>query len=144
MRQCFASCYIKYIFSERLHNANIQGKPWVLQDLLFDPYYRPQTKLREGYVFTGVCDSVHRGGSVYPSMHLGPPGWKTPPEWRTLPPRMESPPRMEKPPSPQVENPPPTVNVRAVRILLECILVIATLINKIGIGETPAIFIQFI
>ena len=25
-------------------------------------YYRPQTKLREGNVFTGVCDSVHRGG----------------------------------------------------------------------------------
>ena len=24
-------------------------------------YYRPQTKLWEGYVFTGVCDSVHRG-----------------------------------------------------------------------------------
>ena len=23
--------------------------------------YRPQTKLRKGYVFTGVCDSVHRG-----------------------------------------------------------------------------------
>ena len=26
--------------------------------------YRPQTKLREGYVFTGVCDSVHRWGWV--------------------------------------------------------------------------------
>ena len=25
-------------------------------------FYRPQTKLREGYVFTGVCDSVHSGG----------------------------------------------------------------------------------
>ena len=25
--------------------------------------YRPQTKLQEGYVFTGVCDSVHRGGA---------------------------------------------------------------------------------
>ena len=24
-------------------------------------FYRPQTKLREGNVFTGVCDSVHRG-----------------------------------------------------------------------------------
>ena len=23
--------------------------------------YRPLTKLREGNVFTGVCDSVHRG-----------------------------------------------------------------------------------
>ena len=26
-------------------------------------YYRPQTKLWEGNVFTGVCDSVHRGGA---------------------------------------------------------------------------------
>ena len=25
--------------------------------------YRPQTKLREGNVFTGVCDSVHGGGA---------------------------------------------------------------------------------
>ena len=25
-------------------------------------YYRPQTKLREGNVFTPACDSVHRGG----------------------------------------------------------------------------------
>ena len=25
--------------------------------------YRTLTKLREGYVFTGVCDSVHRGGA---------------------------------------------------------------------------------
>ena len=24
-------------------------------------FYRPQTKLREGNVFTLVCDSVHRG-----------------------------------------------------------------------------------
>ena len=27
-------------------------------------FYRPQTKLREGNVFTPVCDSVHRGGCV--------------------------------------------------------------------------------
>ena len=25
--------------------------------------FRPQTKLRKGYVFTPVCHSVHRGGS---------------------------------------------------------------------------------
>ena len=25
-------------------------------------HYRPQTKVREGYVFTRGCDSVHRGG----------------------------------------------------------------------------------
>ena len=27
-------------------------------------FYRPQTKLREGYVFTGVCDFVHRGACM--------------------------------------------------------------------------------
>ena len=27
-----------------------------------DLFYCPQTKLREGNVFTGVCDSVYRGG----------------------------------------------------------------------------------
>ena len=29
-------------------------------------YYRPQTKLRKGNVFTGVCDSVHGGGVSAP------------------------------------------------------------------------------
>ena len=28
-------------------------------------YYHPQTKLGQGYIFTGICDSVHReGGGV--------------------------------------------------------------------------------
>ena len=46
--------------------------------------YRPQTKLREGYVFTRVCDSVHRGGVYHtppgqtPSLGRHPPG-QTPP-----------------------------------------------------------------
>ena len=31
--------------------------------------YRPQTKLREGYVFTGVCHSVKMGGGVVVSQH---------------------------------------------------------------------------
>ena len=29
-------------------------------------HYRPQTKLREGYIFTLVCDSVHGGGCLDP------------------------------------------------------------------------------
>ena len=29
-------------------------------------YYHPQTKLREGNVFTHVCDSVHGGGGLWP------------------------------------------------------------------------------
>ena len=41
-----------------------------MQDLLSNRsvnrtfYYRPQKKLREGNFFTGVCDSVHRGGCL--------------------------------------------------------------------------------
>ena len=35
--------------------------------------YRPLTKLREGYVFTGVCDSVHRGGCAW--LHGGWHPW---------------------------------------------------------------------
>ena len=36
-----------------------------MEHLKFDYFYRPQTKLREGNVFTGVCDSVH-GGCLVP------------------------------------------------------------------------------
>ena len=34
-------------------------------------FYHPQTKLREGYAFTAVCDSVQKGGSA--SVHSGIP-----------------------------------------------------------------------
>ena len=41
------------------------------------------TKLGQGYVFTGVCDSVHRGGGCLPQCMLGcqtpPPGSRHPP-----------------------------------------------------------------
>ena len=30
------------------------------------PFYHPQTKLWQGYDFTGVCDSVHGGGGGFP------------------------------------------------------------------------------
>ena len=44
----------------------------------------PATKLGQGYVFTGVCDSVHRGGEYltrYP-----PPGARYTPQTRYTPP----------------------------------------------------------
>ena len=44
-----------------------------MEHLKFDYFYRPQAKLREGNVFTGVCDSVHRGGLV-PGGVPGPGG----------------------------------------------------------------------
>ena len=40
----------------------IQDFPDGYQPLIFEPYYyHPQTKLQEGNVFTGVCNSVNRG-----------------------------------------------------------------------------------
>ena len=35
-----------------------------MEHLKFDYFYCQQTKLREGNVFTGVCDSVHRDGLI--------------------------------------------------------------------------------
>ena len=76
-------------------------------------FYRPQTKLREGIVFTPVCDSVHGGGGVYPSMQWAGgvhPARQTPPG--------QTPPRETPPPRRQLK--------RALRILLEYILVITS------------------
>ena len=102
----------------------------------FSPIFTARNEVRQGYIFTGVCDSVHRGGSgpggVSPnflggglqfflgggqwSPNLG--GWS--PIFRGVSkifffPTISS--GMHQPP------PPETVNARAVRILLECILV---------------------
>ena len=62
----------------------------------------PATKLGQGYVLTRVCDSVHRGGSRGVYVPQG--------EWSLS--RGVS-----------VMETPPYGNKRAVRILLECILV---------------------
>ena len=72
----------------------------------------PATKLGQGYVFTRVCDFVHRGESV--SVHAGipPPPDQAPPRSRPLPPPPEQ---------CMLED---AVNERAVRILLECNLVV--------------------
>ena len=72
-----------------------------------DTFLPPATKLGQGYVFTRVCDSVQVGGrgrgsaSVHAGIH--PPGADTPREQCMLG---------------------DTGNKRAVRILLECILVL--------------------
>ena len=42
----------------------------------FSYFYHPLTKLREGYDFTGVCDSVHRGGGWGVPGSRGVPGPK--------------------------------------------------------------------
>ena len=79
----------------------------------------PATKLGQGYVFTGVCDSVHRGG--LPQCMLGytlPPTKETPLPRRTPSPTKEDPlphqgdPPPRRPPLqrdllPSKETPPP-------------------------------------
>ena len=50
----------------------------------------PTTKLGQGYVFTGMCDSVHRGVSA--SVHAG-----IPPPWEQTPPPPEQTPRSRHP-----------------------------------------------
>ena len=111
-------------------------------------YYRPQRSCGQGYVFTRVCDSVHRGGLRAGRAHPDqgepprtrenpPPDQGEPPRTRENPPgpgrtpldQGEPPPDQGKPPRPGPGRPPPgsrlqnTVYERPVRILLECILV---------------------
>ena len=110
----------------------------------------PATKLGQGYIFTGVCDSVHREGGVpgqVPTLldQIPPPGRYTPQPGRYPPGRYTplgpgTPPGWYPPPGPGTppgqagtplgRYPPPeqcilgdTGNKWAVRILLECILV---------------------
>ena len=74
----------------------------------------PPTKLGQGYVFTGMCDSVHGGGVCLSAC------WDTTPQSRH-PPGADTPPRSRHPPLQSMLG--DTVNARAVRILLECNLV---------------------
>ena len=103
--------------------------------------YRPQRSC-EGYVFTPVCHSVHRGVGL-PQCILGyqPPGADTPPGTRhpleQTPPEQgipqsrhppeQTPPGTRHPPGPGTprDQTPPSrrLLLRTVRILLECILV---------------------
>ena len=104
----------------------------------FQVFLPPATNLGQGYVFTGMCDSVHRGVSV--SVHAGIP--------HHTPPRADSPQEQTPPGSryPLEQTPPlgadtllgadtplplphwqsmlgDTVNTQVVCILLECNLV---------------------
>ena len=79
----------------------------------------PATKLGQGYVFTRVCDSVHRGGVPQCMLGYTPPGADTPPGED---PRGSKPP-CEQQPTPRAVHAGDMGNKRAVRILLECILV---------------------
>ena len=66
------------------------------------------TKLRQGNVFTGICDSVHRGGgsaSVHAGIH---PPWSRPPPGAETHPLGADPPRSRPPRNrpPQEQTPP--------------------------------------
>ena len=74
-------------------------------------YYRPQRSCGQGYVFTGVCDSVHGGGLRRTPPDQGEPPLgprRTPPGTKENPPgTKENPPRTkENPPRDQGEPPP--------------------------------------
>ena len=105
--------------------------------------YRPQRSCGQGYVFTRVCDSVHRGGVCLSACREGstpregsPPPEGSPPREGSTPPGKEAPPLLPEGsttpppgrkhhPSSRKEAPPQhMVNERLVRILLECILVL--------------------
>ena len=70
------------------------------------------TKLGQGNVFTGICDSV-QGQGCLPQCMLGYPPEQTPPQSR-------------HPPGSRRQH---TVSERSVRILLECILVFVILLD---------------
>ena len=87
------------------------------------PLLPAATKLGQGNVFTGVCDSVHRGGGVClsacwdttPPKSRQPPGSRHPPRSRhdpleeTRPPWEQTPPRSDTPlgaDTPQIRPPP--------------------------------------
>ena len=90
-------------------------------------HYQPQQSCGQGYVFTCVCDSVHRGGVCHPppapdQAERTPPDQagrppqtrqgEAPPDQADPPPppwtRQGEPPRTrENPPRPGRENPPP-------------------------------------
>ena len=79
-------------------------------------YLPPATKLGQGCIFTGVCDSVHRG-ECYPSMHC---------RWYPSLPCMgggSALGRVSAPGGVAWWRPPGWLLLRAVLILLECILV---------------------
>ena len=63
-------------------------------------FYRPQRSCGQGYVFTRVCDSVHRGGS--PSR----PPWDQADHPPCPPGTRQTPPRQGEPPQDQADNSP--------------------------------------
>ena len=96
---------------------------------LFTYIYRPQRSCGQGYVFTRVCDSVHRGGLRAGRTHPDrenppPPGTRHTPPGPGRPPWTRQTPLQTRQTPPQTrQTPGPGRHPPLVRILLECILV---------------------
>ena len=85
----------------------------------------PTTKLGQGNVFTGICDSVNIGVCLSAC-------WNT-----TPPPHDQAPPGTRHPPPPEQSMLGDTVNERVVRILLECNIVFSTTVCVKAVLEIP-------
>ena len=88
------------IFDSSRSNAKVSAMHIANLVYFLSIYLPAATKLGQGNVFTGVCDSVHRGGCL-PQCMLGcqhPPGRQTPPGADTPPPPPDqTPPRAATP-----------------------------------------------
>ena len=67
----------------------------------------PTTKLGQGYVFTGICHSVNRGGVCLSAC------WDTTPPGSRHPPRADTPPEQTPPPQEQTPHPPEQISLRS-------------------------------
>ena len=141
------------IMSKRGKNLRINVELGLQLRFKFFNFYRPQRSCGQGYVFTCVCDSVHRGG--LPQCMLGyhpsgsrpssPPAADTPQEQapqsrhpqsrhpleQTLPQSRHTP-RADTPQESRLQH---MVNERLVRILLECILVFRAASQSLQAGH---------
>ena len=129
-------------------------------EVFFFFFLPPATKLGQGYVFTRVCDSVHGGGGCYPSMPCSrSPGGAIPACLAGgIPACLAAGLWGGGVPAPGVggvclqgegvcsgggvvpdRDPPGRLLLRAVRILLECILVLRWIFVTINIFAHPII-----
>ena len=129
VNRSFMQKYINTNFFSKL----MSSKTFLKRNILLPP----ATKLGQGYIFTGICDSVHRGGSTWAGTPPGtrytpqdqvPPGPGTPsgtrytPQTRYTTPWTRYTPRTRYTPWEQCMLG-DTGNKWVVCILLECILV---------------------
>ena len=58
------SCIARNNLPQKVHNENKDADFLSVATALWFSFLPPATKLGQGYIFTGVCDSVHRGVGV--------------------------------------------------------------------------------